>query len=373
MTSRQIPTPAAPRIPARSAGSHRCFIVPPYLLAHLATNEDPRLQHASRAAQRALDSAHPNHSIRQGEPTTMLSPAVSPKRLETADLSRVERAISDAESTETLPGRLVRSEGEPAVADATVNEAYDGLGDTHALYWDVFRRASVDGHGVPLPATVHYGDAYDNAFWDGGRMVFGDGDGQVFAGFTRSLSVIGHELTHGVIQYTANLVYSGQSGALNESVADVFGALVEQYTLRQDVNQASWLIGEGIFTDEVEGTALRSLKAPGTAYDDDVLGKDPQPGHMSDYVDTDDDNGGVHLNSGIPNRAFYLAASAIGGLAWESAGRIWYETLTGEIKATTDFRGFAEATTAVAARIHGETSAEADAVRSAWQAVGVTG
>lgn len=373
MTSRQIPTAAAPGIPAPPAGSHLCFIVPPYLLRHLATIEDPRLEHASRAARRALDGAHPYHSIRPGEPTTMRPPVISPKASPSADLSKPDRAISDAGNTETLPGRLVRSEGQPAVGDATVNEAYDGLGDTHALYWDVFQRASVDAEGLPLLATVHYGDDYDNAFWDGGRMVFGDGDGQVFSGFTRSLSVIGHELTHGVTQYTANLVYSGQSGALNESVSDVFGALVEQYTLRQDVSRASWLIGEGIFTDEVEGTALRSMKAPGTAYDDDVLGKDPQPGHMSDYVETDDDNGGVHVNSGIPNRAFYLAASSIGGYAWESAGRIWYETLTGEIKATTDFRGFAEATTAVAGRIHGDTSAEAEAVRSAWRTVGVTG
>lgn len=373
MTTRQLPTPTAPGIPAPSEGSHRCFIVPPYLLAHLATLEDPRLDHARRAAQRALDSAHPYHSIRPGEPTTMRPPVVAPKPSPNADPSQPERAVSDAENTETLPGRLARSEGEPAVADTTVNEAYDGLGDTHALYWNVFDRASIDANGLPLHATVHYGDAYDNAFWDGGRMVFGDGDGQVFAGFTRSLSVIGHELTHGVTQYTANLVYSGQSGALNESVSDVFGALVEQYTLGHDVTQASWLIGEGIFTDEVEGTALRSMKAPGTAYDDDVLGKDPQPGHMKDYVETDDDNGGVHLNSGIPNHAFYLAATAIGGKAWEAAGRIWYETLTGEIKATTDFRGFADATTAVAERIYGGRSAEADAVRSAWQAVGVTG
>lgn len=347
--------------------------MPPYLLKRLATLEDPRLEHARSAARRALESEHPTHSVRPGEPTTMRPPATRPKPSPAADLSTPDRAISDAGNTETLPGRLVRSEGEPAVADATVNEAYDGLGDTHALYWDVFGRASIDGEGLPLEATVHYGDAYDNAFWDGGRMVFGDGDGQVFAGFTRSLSVIGHELAHGVTQYTANLVYSGQSGALNESVSDVFGALVEQHTLGQDAASASWLIGEGIFTDEVEGTALRSMKAPGTAYDDDVLGKDPQPAHMSDYVETEDDNGGVHLNSGIPNRAFYLAADAIGGNAWEQAGHIWYETLTTEIKATTDFRGFARATTDVAARLYGDTSAEVDAVRSAWQTVGVTG
>lgn len=372
MSTRPLPTASVSAEIAVPAAPHRCFIVPPYLLAHLASLDDPRLRHARDAAARALESEHVFHSVRPGEPTTMRPPGVRPKAAPPADPTSPNRFVSDAGGSETLPGRLVRSEGQPPVGDTSVNEAYDGLGHTHALYWDVFSRASVDGSGLPLEATVHYGDAYDNAFWDGGRMVFGDGDGQVFSGFTGSLSVIGHELTHGVTQYTANLVYSGQSGALNESVSDVFGALVEQHSRGHDVTEASWLIGEGIFTDEVEGTALRSLKAPGTAYDDDVLGKDPQPAHMDDFVETDDDNGGVHINSGIPNRAFYLTAAGIGGNAWEQAGRIWYDTLTTEIRATTDFRGFADATTAVASRLFGDASAEADAVRSAWEAVGVT-
>jgi Zn-dependent metalloprotease len=306
-----------------------------------------------------------------GEPITMRAPAVRPRSATSADISRPQRTVSDAARTETLPGRLVRSEGESPVEDEGVNDAYDGLGHTHALYWEVYSRASIDGTGFPLDATVHYGETYANAFWDGRRIVFGDGDGEVFAGFTSSLSVIGHELAHGVTQYTANLVYAGQSGALNESVSDVFGALVEQYARGQSVTDASWLIGEGIFTANVEGAALRSLKAPGTAYDDDVLGKDPQPSHMRGFVETDDDNGGVHVNSGIPNHAFYLVATGIGGNAWEAAGRIWYETLTDEIKANTDFLGFADATTAVAVRLFGDDSREAAAVRSAWQAVGV--
>ena len=175
---------------------------------------------------------------------------------------------------------------------------------------------------------MHYGVDYDNAFWNGERMVFGDGDGEIFTGFTGSLSVIAHELSHGVIEDEGGLVYRGQSGALNESIADVFGALVEQHHLGQTVDEASWLIGEGIFTDAVEGRALRSLAAPGTAYDDDVLGRDPQPAHMDGYVVTRDDNGGVHINSGIPNHAFYRTAMALGGHAWERAGRIWYRTIT---------------------------------------------
>ena len=352
----------------------RCFIVPPYLLDHIAQLDDPRLEHASNAARRALSSAPPFRSVRKGEPAPPQQSMRSNDKSATRQAAPGEpsRFISDAANTETLPGRLVRSEGEPPTGDETVNEAYDGLGRTYSLFWEAFTRDSIDGKGLPLAATVHYGEAYDNAFWDGTQMVFGDGDGQVFVGFTNSLSVIGHELAHGVTQYTANLVYQGQSGALNESVSDVFGALVEQHSLGQSAEQASWLIGEGIFSDEVEGQALRSMKAPGTAYNDDVLGQDPQPADMSGYIETEDDYGGVHLNSGIPNRAFYLAATAIGGNAWEAPGQIWYETLTTQVKANADFRQFADATIAVASRLFGEDSAEAEAVRSGWQTVGVT-
>jgi Zn-dependent metalloprotease len=219
---------------------------------------------------------------------------------------------------------------------------------------------------------VHYGKDYDNAFWNGERMVFGDGDGQVFGRFTVSLTVIGHELTHGVTQYLAGLVYRDQSGALNESISDVFGSLVEQYALGQSVSQASWLIGAGLFTDQVQGSALRSMKAPGTAYDDPVLGKDPQPARMSDYVQTTRDNGGVHLNSGIPNRAFYLAAATLGGFAWERAGRIWYESLrSAKVRPTTGFARFAGVTVGVAGQLFGVGSAEQQAVRAAWNEVEV--
>jgi Zn-dependent metalloprotease len=267
---------------------------------------------------------------------------------------------------------VVRREGGAPSRDASVNRAYDGLGATFALFADAFGRDSVDGAGLPLDATVHYGRDYANAFWDGERMVFGDGDGELFRDFTLALDVIGHELAHGVTQYTANLRYSGQSGALNESVSDVFGSLVKQYELGQSAAEADWLIGAELFTDDVEGRALRSMKAPGTAYDDDVLGKDPQPGHMDDYVHTTADNGGVHINSGIPNRAFHLFATALGGNAWEKAGRVWYDTLTsGSLAPDTDFAAFAAATLDAARERFGEGDEE-KAVRAAWKRVGVT-
>src|SRR3546814_20300984 len=108
--------------------------------------------------------------------------------------------------------------------------------------------------------------------------------------------------TDTLFPYTT-LFRSGQSGALNESLSDVFGVLVEQHAAGQSADEASWLVGDGIFTDAVQGVALRSLSEPGTAYADDVLGRDPQPGHLRDYVQTVADHGGVPITSGIPHRA----------------------------------------------------------------------
>jgi Zn-dependent metalloprotease len=344
----------------------RCSIVPPYLLARIIEGADEqRSSVVAQAARRALAETDTVHFRRQtahpfrGEDSGAASR--SPRRL-----------ISDAESTETLPGIPVRHEGDAPEGDPAVDEAYDGLGSVYDLLLSAYGRNSVDGRGMPLNATVHYGEEYDNAFWDGERMVFGDGDGEVFRRFTISLSVIGHELGHGVLQHTADLRYEGQPGALSESVADVIGALVEQHRRRQDVAAATWLIGAGLFTDRVRGVALRSMTAPGTAYDDPLLGADPQPRHMDDYVRTDEDAGGVHINSGIPNRAFSLAAVAIGGFAWEGAGAAWYDAVTsGTLPRDCDFATFAAATVSAATGRWGRASVEREAVLDAWRTVGV--
>jgi hypothetical protein len=339
---------------ARCAG-----IVPPFLLQHLADSGDALLaDHARRTLRR--------DTVLRARPA---SPPTGPA-LGAAGLLR--RTIHDAHHGSTLPGTVVREEGSEPSTDEAVNQAYDGLGDTWRLYHEVFDRNSIDGRGLPLVASVHFERGYDNAFWNGSQMVFGDGDGTVFLGFTRSLDVIGHELTHGVTESTAGLTYEGQSGALNESVSDVFGSLVKQRALGQTAAEADWLIGADLLAPGVKGVALRSMKAPGTAYDDPRLGKDPQPAEMSGYVDTSDDNGGVHINSGIPNRAFQLVATAIGGHAWEAAGQIWFDALTGrDIKPDCDFATFATLTAQAAAARHGDDSAEAAAVRDAWRTVGV--
>lgn len=364
------PTPRHPAAP-HTIAPHA--IVPPWLLDRIA-DAGPYFPTAAQAARRSLLRDVPMRELRgAAEPPPFLEhdhEPVSPTILAVDALP--DRRISDAEGEESLPGRLVRLEGERDTGDEDVDEAYDGLGETFRLLARVYGRDAIDGAGGALEATVHFGDRYDNAFWDGERMVFGDGDGEVFQGFTNSLSVIGHELAHGVTERTARLRYQGQSGALNEHVSDVFGALVEQYAMGQDAEAASWLIGEGVFTSAVEGRALRDMLEPGTAYDDDVLGRDPQPAHFRDYIQTTEDNGGVHLNSGIPNRAFALAARELGGFAWEHVGRIWYDTLTsGRLRPNDGFHVFARETVRAADERFGIDSPESRAVLGGWRTVGI--
>lgn len=369
---------------------HSLFcILPPYILREIAKNGTDEQRAAALGALAAdatmrelraalapafVRAAPPKPTSAKGRPESESLPSGEKARsVKGAPVSaKPRRTVYNAAGAQQLPGKAVRREGAAATGDATVDEAYDGLGATFAFYLDACRRNSIDGAGLPLDATVHFGVSYNNAFWNGRQMVFGDGDGKLFNRFTVALDVIGHELAHGVTAREAGLVYRDQPGALNESLSDVFGSLIKQHALQQDASQADWLIGAGLLTAAVKGVALRSMKAPGTAYDDRILGRDPQPAHMKGYVVTLDDNGGVHLNSGIPNRAFYLAAIALGGKAWDVAGRIWYQTLLDpKLKATANFAAFAKLTVKTAGRLYKPASREAAAVAQAWQQVGV--
>jgi Zn-dependent metalloprotease len=337
-------------------------IVPPELLKRIA------LEGGAEERRSAIETITLDSSIRQAraEISARRPPehrALGSLLTATGELNRVVHDLAHATSG---LGTVARAEGQRKSKDPSVNEAYDGLGATYTLYSDAFNRNSIDGAGMALHAFVHFGTNYNNAFWDGQQMLFGDGDGSLFVSFTKSLDVIGHELTHGVVQYEANLIYSGQSGALNESMADVFGSLVKQHAKKQTAAQADWLIGADCVGPQLQ-VALRSMKAPGTANQ-----YDNQPSTMDDYARTSDDNGGVHQNSGIPNHAFYLAATRIGGNAWEAAGRIWYDALRDpRIRPNSGFRSFANATVRQASSLYGATSAEVTAVSDAWKAVKV--
>ncbi|MBB5642841.1 M4 family metallopeptidase [Cryobacterium roopkundense] len=349
-----------------------CSIAPPDLLAWLATQgtteqREAAIQSIATSAAMRSRRAVLGHFSRELNQNIGLIGVVS----------MTEQGVSVYDNEKNgrnfLPGVKKRAVGDPLAADPAVNEAFDGSSQTAAFYRDVLERNSLDNAGMELISSVHYGVGFDNAFWDGSQMVYGDGSGRIFqaGGLTRAIDVIAHELTHGVTEFTAGLVYSKQSGALNESFSDVFGSLVKQYNLKQTAADATWLIGEGILVPTL-GLALRSMQSPGTAF-----AGDHQPGHMDNYVDLPDDNnpandnGGVHVNSGIPNHAFYLAAIALGGSAWEKAGKIWYNALTTKLGPNTQFVEAAQFTIDSAGELFG--AAEQAAVRSAWTEVGVLG
>ncbi|KAF5005503.1 hypothetical protein FDECE_8081 [Fusarium decemcellulare] len=293
-------------------------------------------------------------------------------------------------SYKPLPGIFYSSSSDPPYKeDPDVITCMEGLRTTYDFYKTVFGRNSVDNKGLQLEASIHYSVRYGNAIWvpQARQMVFGDGDGNTrfgrFAGLFKpgsmvnSLDVIAHELTHGVTQHTADFKYEGQSGALNESVSDVFGSMVLQWKQGQTVHEASWLLGaniiyensESLAGDMAKATSLRSLKDPSA-----TSNMDPQPDNMSHklYYTGEQDNGGVHCNSGVPNHAFYKVAMELGGHSWDRAGKIWYATLTdSRMHPLTTFLEFARVTVDQAKILYPGDVSIAEVVAKAWKDVGV--
>lgn len=332
-------------------------IVPNYLLRRM-------LEHSTNRHQREslLNTLVSGTRLKTQQQFTGMLPSLA-----TTVAGRMRRTIYDAHHSYSESGALVRGEGDAASSDIDVNAAYDNLGTIYEFYRTVYQRNSIDDRGLRLDAVVHYGVDHNNAHWNGRAMVFGDGDGDLFLGFAKSLDVTAHELAHGVTQYTANLDYETQSGALNESFSDIFGSLAKQWSKGQTALDADWLIGDDIFTPGTLGDALRSLKNPGSAYDGD-----PQPKHMDTFKNLPNteagDYGGVHINSGIPNHAFYLLATRLGGSAWETAGHVWYESLK-RLWEKAQFQDCANITFGVASELYGADVSQT--VREAWDAVGI--
>lgn len=228
------------------------------------------------------------------------------------------------------------------------------------------------GCDADINAVIHYDKNYSNAFWNSQAIFFGDGDGTIFGPFYNDIDIIAHELAHGYISSQADFDYVDQSGALNESVADVLGIVVKQYVQKQTATQSNWLLGENLFIDKRKGPALRSMKNPGTAYYFTKSNNDPQVGHMDQYRDLPRyvDNGGVHINSGIPNKAFYLLATKIGGYSWEIAGKIWVAAVSDpSVSNTATFIEFAQATIRSAKNLFGDQIELA--TRQCWLDVGL--
>jgi len=283
--------------------------------------------------------------------------------------SAKNREVHNLNHGTSLPGPLSRAEGGAAVNDGVVNTNYELLGTTYDCYKDLFNRDSYDGAGAKLVSSVHYGNKFMNAYWDGSQMVYGDGDGVNASNFAKSMDVTAHELTHAVTSSTSNLQYSGQSGGLNEAMSDILGETCEWYRDNQVVSANTWKVGEDIYTPGTPGDALRYMNDPKL----DGLSLD----YFADYSSGVD----VHYSSGIPNLAFYLLAQGgthprgrsninVSGIGIAKASKIFYKADTALFTSSTNFAAAKTATEQAAAQL-GYSSAEIASVTAAWQAVGV--
>ena len=272
--------------------------------------------------------------------------------------------VFDCHHTASLPGTPVANPG--SSADATAKRAYTEEEAVAKFYWDIFKRDSIDGQHMTLISSVHYSVNYNNAFWNGSQMTYGDGDGHLFIDFTRGDDVIGHELTHGVTQHTLGLVYQGEAGGLNESMSDVFGSMFRQWEKHQTTAQADWLIGADIMgpTAKQKGyTCLRDMAAPKSPH-----AMAAQPDHYFPGIGNQD----PHMSSGPPNLAFCKAAKTLGGHSWEKAGQIWYKALTGfGPSPNMTMAQFAARTRSLSSSMYANDPTVHAAVDSAWTSVGL--
>ena len=343
------------------------FIIPTGVLRRLA--EDESIPAESREAMRhsvAVEESWRGLRNAQTEATqsSLLARGITSLRLAGVLASVPAVTVYDCKNTRSLPGSPVSNPG--GSSDTTAKRAFDTTRAVIDFYGQCFGRNSIDDAGMTLMSSIHYGVRYDNAFWNGAQMTYGDGDGQVFTDFTKSDDVIGHELTHGVTQFTAGLDYSDESGALNESISDAFGAMFHQWRRKQTVVQADWIIGAGVLGPVAIAkgyTCLRNMAKPGSPQ---CLS--PQPSQYSEYIS----GGDPHENSGIPNHAFYLAAMTIGGRSWEKAGKVWYAALTStNAHPSMDMNEFATLTRAAARSLFPRDSDVYRGVDDAWTRVGI--
>ena len=343
------------------------FIVPTAVLRRLA--DDESIPEDSRAALR--DSVTVESSWRRlrdahtsATRASLLAGEISGLGFAGVLATVPAVTVYDCKNTRSLPGTPVADPG--ISTDLTAKRAFDTTRSVVDYYRECFGRNSIDNAGMTLMSSIHYGVRYANAFWNGAQMTYGDGDGRVFTDFTKSDDVIGHELTHGVTQFTAGLDYSDEAGALNESISDAFGAMFHQWRNDQAVVDADWLIGPGVLGPAAIAkgyNCLRNLADPGSRQ---CLS--PQPSHYANYIT----GGDPHDNSGIPNHAFYLSATNVGGRSWEKVGKVWYAALTSpKASAAMDFSEFAALTRAAARSRFPRDRDVYRGVDDAWTRVGI--
>ncbi len=344
-----------------------CFIVPHDVLTRLAAD----LSLSNTIRQNLLHSAQISSFFRtlrdQHTALTQLA-IVLPLPVPRMPFPRLHLLpadnVFDCHQTASTPGAPVDNPG--SSADAKAKRAFDRSLSVAKFYWDNFKRDSIDNNHMTLVSSVHYSTHFNNAFWNGAQMTYGDGDDQLFVDFTLGDDVIGHELTHGVTQHSLGLNYSGEAGGLNESLSDVFGSMFRQWEKGQTVAQADWLIGADIMgpTAQQKGyKCLRDMAAPKSTH---ALAA--QPDHYYPGIGNLD----PHYSSGPPNLAFCKASMAIGGNSWEKAGQVWYQALTGfGPSPNMTMHDFASRTRSLAQSLFPTDASVHTAVDGAWTAVGL--
>lgn len=341
-----------------------CFIVPAKLLEALSRDQQLSAEERRLFADAARFEKEWRKARAAGTRLTRAAQAMLPSALAEIPPGPLAVAVFDCGHGTQLPGTpITEPEASP---DATARRAFVETTAVADFYKELFGRDSIDDAGMALLSSIHYSVRFNNAFWNGSQMTYGDGDGNIFIDFTKADDVIGHELTHGVTQHSLGLAYVNQAGGLNESMSDVFGSMFRQWRAYQDVNSADWLIGKDIMGPGALArgfTCLRDMANPAAEH---CLA--PQPTQFAEYHDGMD----PHESSGIPNFAFYLAAMALGGHSWERAGRIWYWALTGFApRPYMKMRRFANRTRWLAGRLFPDEPGVQAAVDDAWTAVGL--
>lgn len=341
-----------------------CFIIPVKVLKKFS--RDKKLTASARKA--FADAARFEIEWRKAREikslVTLSAQKILPSGLAPASVSAPAVPVFDCQHHNTLPGTPISNPG--ASADQTCKRAFNETTELAKFYQLVFNRNSIDNAGMAMISSIHYSVRYNNAFWNGSQMTYGDGDGNIFVDFTKGNDVIGHELTHGVTQHTLGLSYQNQPGGLNESISDVFGSMFRQWQAKQTVNHADWLIGKEIMGPGAIArgyTCLRDMSNPAASH---CLS--PQPTNFKQYKNGMD----PHESSGIPNFAFYKAATAIGGNSWTIAGKIWYQSVTGfGPSPNMTMKQFANRTRTLASKLFASQPSVKAAVDKAWKAVGL--
>lgn len=325
-----------------------CEFISDHVLKHLEDKYGAKISAKLRAKRSGFKRFFQNFFVKS------LTPGVAGRKRETYTTN----------NTTNLPGTLLMSETSPLSQDLVANEAHVNSANVYAYFAAVFNRNSLDNKGGLIKSTVHYDKNYNNAFWNNTEMVYGDGDGKFFIPLTKGLDVCAHEMSHAVTSFTCNLMYLGQSGALNESFSDMMGKSCEHWVNKEFVPEnANWILGDKIVGSEFPGKGIRSFK------NEKAYTGDSQPKHMKNFYIGMQDNGGVHINSGIPNHMFYNLCLIMKQPSYGKPIQIVYNAHTKYVGQFTNFSGYAKAMVKSAQELYGAEAV--DAVKQAWSIVGI--